>query len=233
MAAAPAEASAPGLTWALWQAACSGERGKADFAPVTMIFQNPELPNGCEVTSLAMLLASAGCPIDKLTLYETYLPRGDVFTEDGMTFFGPDPEEAYAGDARTEDGWYCYEEPILTAANAWLRESGSALRAQKLSGIGRDALDTYAQAGIPLLVWVTTDWAEPLVGWFGWSLPDWEAYYPYTNLHCVLLTGEEGARYRIADPLAGVTFVDRDVFWASFDAMGRRAVCLARQEDAA
>lgn len=35
--------------------------------------QNPELPNGCEVTSLSMLLAAFGLPIDKVELYERYM----------------------------------------------------------------------------------------------------------------------------------------------------------------
>lgn len=44
------------------------------FAPVELILQNPELPNGCEVTSLAMLLTSAGFPVDHVKLYQQYLP---------------------------------------------------------------------------------------------------------------------------------------------------------------
>ena len=45
------------------------------FAPVELILQNPELPNGCEVTSLAMLLTSAGFPVDHVKLYQQYLPN--------------------------------------------------------------------------------------------------------------------------------------------------------------
>lgn len=100
---------------------------KADhsFDEVELILQNPELPNGCEVTSLAMLLKAAGYPIEKTVLYENYLPRQDFSCINGLRY-GPDPAEAYAGNAASSSGgWYCLEEPILAAGNAWLKESGN------------------------------------------------------------------------------------------------------------
>ena len=47
----------------------------AAFAPVALIRQNPALPNGCEVTSLAMALTAAGYPASHVELYNNYLPQ--------------------------------------------------------------------------------------------------------------------------------------------------------------
>lgn len=58
--------------------------------------QNPELPNGCEVTSLSMVLTAAGYPVDKVELYEEFLPA-EEFTYSGDYRYGPSPEEAYVG----------------------------------------------------------------------------------------------------------------------------------------
>ena len=64
-----------------------------DSREVTLQLQEPQLPNGCEVTSLAMVLGWAGYPVDKLELYEGYLPRQD-FTETPEGWkLGGNPEE--------------------------------------------------------------------------------------------------------------------------------------------
>ena len=196
-----------------------------EFSPVELILQNPELPNGCEVTSLAMLLTSAGYPVDKVELYEEYLPTQD-FTYSGDQRFGPSPEEAYAGDASSSaGGWYCLEGPIIEAGNAWIQANGGGGRMLSLTGISQSQLDQYAQDGTPVAVWVTRDYEPPVYAdSFSWILPGGELYIPYDNLHCVVLAGEENGQYRIADPINGWQLVDKDTFWDSFDAMGRRAV---------
>lgn len=188
---------------------------------VPLIEQNPELPNGCEVTSLAMLLAWAGTPVDKVELSENYLPKEDISS------VGPDPELVFAGDPADADGWYCFEDPILMAGNTYLSEQSSRYQAISLTGISQAALERYLDADIPLAVWVTLDYSEPVRSSApGWALADGSWYIPYGNLHCVVLTGWDGEDYQIADPLSGWESVAPDRFWQSFDAMGQRAVAL-------
>lgn len=207
------------------------EAAEQTFADVELILQNPELPNGCEVTSLAILLTAAGFPADHVKLYQACLPtEGFVYTENQR--LGPSPEEYYVGDASSRTGgWYCFESPIVQAGDAWIARNGGGSRMQTVSGLSQDELEQYVQKGIPLVVWTTIEYASPTYSsTFSWTLPDGEAYVPYSNLHCVVLAGEENGQYQIADPIYGWQTVDKDVFWSSFDAMGRRAVTIQAAE---
>lgn len=193
---------------------------------VQLVFQNPELPNGCEVTSLAMLLTAAGADVDNTTLwYDGYL-ESQGFSFSGGIRQGPDPEIAYAGDAASSSGgWYCLEQPILRAGNAWLRAKHSAREMLSLTGMYQTELDEYAQREIAVVAWVTRDYEAPKYNQaFGWALPSGEWYTPYNNLHCVVVTGLSGNSYLIADPINGWQTVEKEQFWYSFDAMGRLAV---------
>ena len=90
-----------------------------DGREVTLQLQEPQLPNGCEVTSLAMLLGWAGYPVEKMELYQGYLPRQDLTESPEGWTMGGNPEEVYVGDATSKlDGWYCFEGPIVEAGNA-------------------------------------------------------------------------------------------------------------------
>ena len=196
------------------------------FDPVELILQNPQLPNGCEVTSLAMVLTAAGFPASPVELYEGgYLPIGS-FRYSGAQRFGPSPEEVYVGDAASSTGgWYCFEGPILQAGDAWLSQSGGGGRMQTITGLTQEELGQYVQDGVPVIAWVTLGYAAPAYAdSFRWTLPSGEEYIPYSNLHCVVLAGEENGQFRIADPIYGWQTVDQGTFWDSFDAMGRRAV---------
>lgn len=213
------------LAAAVWNNRPWGQARTA-YQEVELIYQNPELPNGCEVASLAMALGAAGCPADKLALYQSYLPKAD-FSYAGAQCYGPNPEKWYAGDAANlKGGWYCFEGPIIQAANRWLDDHGSASRARAAAGLGRDELERCAGDGIPLVVWVTLGYAQPQYSDFSWTLEDGRPYRPYSNLHCVVLAGMEDGQYRIADPLSGFTLVDRDMLWDSFSAMGCRAMVI-------
>lgn len=98
---------------------------------------------------------------------------------------------------------------------------------QNLRGTSRESLLAYAAAEIPVICWVTLDYATPNYFLdYTWMLPDGSESTPYSNLHCVVVTGMENGFFRIADPLNGWQFVKKDVFWQSFAAMGQRAVAV-------
>lgn len=195
--------------------------------PVRLILQNPQLCNGCEVTSLAMALTSAGFPADKMVLYQDYLPKAGFYYQEAVRY-GPNPEEYYVGNAAARTGgWYCFEGPVAQAGNAWLESCGSDLRALPAKGLSQEELDVYAKAGLPVIAWVTLNYAAPRLSSTTWRMEDGTLYHPYSNLHCVILTGMSGEKYQIADPINGMRTVGRDEFWGSFSAMGGRAVVVA------
>lgn len=195
------------------------------YSPVELMLQYPELPNGCEITSLAMVLTAAGYSVDNVTLYEDYLPRQELMlTIEGLK--GPDPEEFYIGDAADNTGWYCFEGPVIQAANGYLTDCGSPHSAVSMRGLSRKQLEEYVAAGTPVITWVTLDYDVPSCSQVYWLLEDGGEYYPYVNLHCVVLTGINDGRYVVADPINGVTEVTPEVFWYSFEAMGSRAVII-------
>ena len=197
------------------------------FENVTLVMQTPELPNGCEVTSLAMVLTAAGYPADKVELCETCLPMVDfTYSDDGQWRYGPSPEEAFAGIASSASGgWYCFEQPILDAGNTWIAANGGGAQMAQLSGLSQAELDALLAGGTPVVAWVTQGYQAPYrTSTFSWLLPSGEEYVPYNNLHCVTVADIYGDQYLVANPLQGWEMVDRDEFWSSFESMGCRAV---------
>lgn len=195
---------------------------------LTLQLQEPQLPNGCEVTSLAMLLGWAGYPVDKEKLYWQYLPRQNFTYDELGREIGGDPEQVYVGDASTQAaGWYCFEGPIVEAGNLYLHQQGSSLELEAVSGLDRQKLDDYLAHGTPWMAWVTLDYDLSLWCDGGWYLADGSFYTPYRNLHCVvvLAQGEDG--YLTANPLTGWQWVAEEQFWPAFDSMGCRAVVVA------
>lgn len=202
-----------------------------DGGELTLQLQEPQLPNGCEVTSLAMLLGWAGYPVDKVSLYQGYLPRQNfIYDQDGSAI-GGDPEQVYVGDAASQTGgWYCMEGPIVEAGNAYLQDQGSREQVEAVSGLSHRELDEFLRRDIPLVVWVTLDYDTPMDSIHNWYLSDGTFYQPYANLHCVVVLARGDQGYLTADPLEGWQWVDESLFWASFDAMGRRAVTIENEE---
>lgn len=201
--------------------------GGSSMLTVQPVLQQPQLPNGCEAASLATLLEYNSVSVDLTALGEDYLLR-QSFTYSGPNRYGPDPEQAYAGDpASASGGWYCFEGPIIEAANAWLRDQGSDLRAESETGADLDRLGQLLRQGTPVAVWFTQDYEQPRFNTsFTWTLPDGSTYTPYGNLHCVVLTGMDESQCYLADPLQGDSVIGRDQFERIYTAMGSRAVVL-------
>lgn len=208
-----------------------GGGGAPDLTELHPVLQNPAYPNGCEIASLAAVLQYNGFDATLDELNETYLPRQDFsFSKRGA--FGPDPEKYYVGDPASKQGWYCFEQPLADAADAYLSDQGSGLRACILTGAGMDELKAWLEKGVPIIVWFTVNYGTPVYSsGFRWILETGEQYIPYSNLHCLVLTAIEEGACRLADSLAGITEVGVEHFEKIYTQMGRRALVVIPAEE--
>lgn len=187
-----------------------------------LILQKPEFPNGCEITSLTMLLQMYGYTPSVALLYDQYLAKGEVTLQYGI-LYGPDPEVAYAGDARSEDrGWYCYEMPLAEAGNGYLVSLGEAQRLTGVQGITIQQLDEQLHNG-PVVCWVTIGYETPMYSTLVYNT-GMTTFQPLTNLHCIVVKEKTMQGYAVLDPLRGSYSVEETIFQNSFVSVGSRVV---------
>ena len=199
---------------------------------VPVIGQNPELPNGCEITSLTMLLQYLGFDVDKMTMAEDYLPRSEKF-------YGADPEVEFMGDPSQSSGescgFYCFQGPIIQAAEKYLAAQGQAdaWEVTDITGVDAAGLAEQLAAGNPVLVWATIDFKDVRESskW-SWTTASGETYTPLVDVHCLVLTGYEDNQFYLSDPLETYESVRQQKFMEIFTAMGSRAVVITPKEPA-
>lgn len=189
---------------------------------VDVLLQYPQLPNGCEATSITMLLQYAGYMVDK-TEIAVLIPSTPLTTVRGI-LYGGDPQTSYTGDIFGA-GFYCYAQPAAQAANTYLALRGSALQAVDITGVTDAQLFAYVADGVPVAVWVTLDYTKPRYCSYSWQVEQTRKLIDaYANLHCVVLVGYTQDTVTLADLLQGMRTVNIEVFLTCFAQMGRRAV---------
>lgn len=195
---------------------------------VEPILQLPELPNGCEAVSLAILLHHLGFDAAKEDIFDDCMKSEDfVYTEEAV--YGPDPEEAYAGNPRTETlGFYCFPGVVADAANRFLEREQGRHYAFDLTGLDEDGLFTLLDEGTPVIVWTTRDGLAPRFNKkFTWIITGTDREYrPYANLHVLVVSGYDDKYIYLSDPLGYADRMKREQFFTLYEALGRRAVAI-------
>ncbi len=199
--------------------------------PVENIFQNPELPNGCEITSLAIVVNFLGHYVDKCTLSDEFLPQKE-FRDINKKRVCADPNSVYCGNPRyTSGGYYCFAPPLVQAANSFLSSVESTYRAIDITGSDESALLTQLGSGRPVIAFTTLSMGDP----YTYEPSKWiiegtgTTHIPFLNLHCVVLYGYDDQFIYIADPLKGKIQCKRSSFIDSYTKIGSRAIVLAEQ----
>lgn len=195
-----------------------------------IVRQMPELPTGCEITALTMMLDYYGCQADKTIMAEEYLPTVPAEFYEGADgrIYGPDMEANFVGDPFS-GGYICGTDAILSAADAYLSDQGSSLRAKDLTGTEPEELYKCVSDGIPVLVWITIGMQErdevhgwyTVVGrWMGWS----------SNDHGAVLIGYDADTVTIADPLSGLRVYAREMFEHVFASRGYQCIIISGEQ---
>ena len=187
---------------------------------VECIMQNPELPTGCEVTSLAIVLKYYNYDIDKLTLAEEYLDKGDVGTVTAW--------QSFIGSPTTNSGYGCYSPVLIRCAEKYLDEQTDKLSVTDLTGTNLEDLFYEIDKGNPVIVWATINLVEPITT-DSWVI-DGKDFSWLANEHCLVLTGYDKIQniVYVADPLKGNTTYDLELFKDRYNKLFRQAIVLRR-----
>lgn len=163
-----------------------------------LIPQLPELPRGCEVTSLAMLLQHAGVDVDKMTLAKQVKKDPTPYKKkNGKIYFG-NPHRGFVGNMYTfnKPGLGVYHEPIMELAEQYLPG-----RIVNLTGQSFEELKIPLSDGRPVWVIINANYKELDDSYFEtWHTPDGPIKVTYKE-HSVLITGYDDKYVYFNDPL--------------------------------
>lgn len=190
-----------------------------------LINQMPELPRGCEVTSLAMLLQDAGVNADKMTLAKEIKRDPTPMTkQNGKTYFG-NPHTGFVGDMYSFEtpGYGVYNEPIFELAERYLPGKVENITGESFDSVINKLKDDKT-------VWIITNATFKVLGeeeFRTWETPDGPVEITYRE-HSVLVTGFDENYIYFNDPLTGIknNKSNKAAFIAAWEQMGKQAISL-------
>jgi uncharacterized protein YvpB len=172
---------------------------KLMYAP--LVRQLPELPRGCEVTSLTMMLNYAGIKANKMTLAKQVKKDPTPLTyKNGRKYFG-NPHIGFVGDmySFSKPGFGVFHRPIAALGEQYLPN-----RIVNLSGNSFESVLNYVAAGRPVWVINTSTFTYlPSSYWQTWYTAQGPVRITMKE-HSVLITGYNSQYVYFNDPLDGM-----------------------------
>ncbi|TGA97819.1 hypothetical protein E4665_10500 [Sporolactobacillus shoreae] len=184
------------------------------------VSQKPELPNGCEISSLAMLLRSAGISADKMVLADQ-MPKVP-FSSGG---YNGNPNEGFVGNmyhgSKDNPGLAVYHRPVANLARQYLGN-----RVEDLTGSSWSEIEKQIVAGRP--VWVITSinfQPVPESQWVNWHTRQGNIRISFME-HSVLVTGYGQKFVYFNNPLSdeGNSRADKSDFISAWKQFGSQAI---------
>ena len=191
------------------------------FIETPIIKQMPELPTGCEITSLTMALHFYGIKVSKTVMADQFLEKGE--------YRAADYRKVFVGNPREINAYGCFADVIYNSAVKFLETVRTrSFDVINLSGCSPERLYSYADMGYPVIVWATSKcssvkpgptWVDKESG----TLVTWPG-----NEHCMLLTGYDLEReiVYVNDPQQGVVYYPMKLFEQRFEDMEQQAIVI-------
>ncbi len=182
---------------------------------IPTLLQMPELPTGCEATSLTILLMYDGYQIEKTTIVDEYL----IYSKTGSFEYG------FVGDPYSYEGAGCFPDTIVETANRFLEAYGAKTEGINLTGKNFHTLLRYIAAGRPVAVWTSLYLLDPGIDLRGSTS---EGYTWYEMEHCVVLAGYdlENDKVIVSDPMQGIAEYSLEWFQEVYERVGQYAVVI-------
>ena len=186
--------------------------------PVSYLSQYPELPTGCEVTSLTTVLNYLKYNVTKEDMAANYLPKCNLSEGSFWDYF--------IGDPSADDAFGCYSSPIVTAANTYLKQQGSPYCAYNYSGSEFETFLKELEAGNPVILW-STMYLEKAFITFEWTINNQDVKWIAPE-HCLVLIGYDldANTVTLSDPMQGIVTVNMDLVNLRYMQMCSQAVVI-------
>lgn len=191
-----------------------------DIEPINQL---PELKNGCEVTSLTMLLQYKGVKIDKMTLANKVKKDTTSIEYDGygkIIKWG-DPDEGFVGDitGKYSPGYSVNPKPLMPLMQQYIMP-----KPVDLTKSDYRELEVYLSMKRPVIAWITNDFSMPSKD-ASWKKGD-KVIEVHFNQHAVLLTGYDKDYVYYNDPLkeSKNSKIDKETFKKVWISMGSKAL---------
>ena len=192
---------------------------------VDYIYQCPELPTGCEITSLTMLLNYLGFDVSKTDLADNYLEKDYMCT---VSF-----NDAFIGDPRWDGGYGCFSPVIVRSAQKYLdtQHNGYKYLVENISGTKFEDLYEYIANDNPVIIWCSMSLMDIYKN-YCYTASDGNDVYWYDNEHCMLLTGYDKNEGTVtaADPLEGLMLYNSERFEYIYNQLGKQAVIIRKNK---
>jgi uncharacterized protein YvpB len=184
--------------------------------PLLNQMDSPRLYNGCEVTSLAMMLLYKGFGVSKNEL-------ADAVARVPLKYSNGDkgnPNSGFVGNMQDGPGLGVYHGPIFKLAQQYVGE-----KAEDLTGQSFNALLEQVAEGNPVWV-ITTSTFAPVSSLEPWQTPDGTVDITY-SMHSVVITGYDSDHIFINNPYGMKNQkVNRVSFVKAWEQMGEQAVVI-------
>lgn len=188
-----------------------------------LIGQLPELPRGCEVTSLAMLLGDAGVKVDKMELAEGVRKDPTPMTYQNERIHFGNPNIGFVGDMYSfkNPGYGVYDKPIFHLAERYLPGKMVNMTGENFDSVLNKIKEDKT-------VWIITNVTFDVLKdhqFETWDTPEGEIKMTYKE-HSVLVTGFDDNYIYFNDPLTNIknSKADKKKFIEAWEQMGKRAI---------
>lgn len=178
----------------------------------------PRLYNGCEVSSLAMILNYQGYDVTKNELADK-VKQVPLTYDNGLK---GNPNDGFVGDMVDGPGLSVYHGPMHDLAKKYAGE-----KAKDITGSSVDKLYGYLLEGLPVWIITTTNLA-PVKNLKSWDTPKGEIEITF-QVHSVAVTGVDEDFVYVNNPYGQKNQkVDKKKFEAAWNQMGSQAIVIEK-----
>ena len=129
---------------------------RSEVISVPIIMQEPELPTGCEITSLTAILNYCGEPVTKRRMARDYLKKAPLRIE-GDKLVGPEPSGCLYRSPNFSKGVYAFPQAIVKTVKNYVTAVNKEFVVTDLSGSTGLEIEQYITSGVPVLMWITRE----------------------------------------------------------------------------